>query len=65
MLRRSWLVWRQKGGDSNWRTSIVDLPKVLNLDSSLPAARKELTGELNVRAGADGSAEQIIALHRF
>ena len=55
----------QKGGDSNWRTSIVDLPKVLDLDSSLPAARKELTGELNVRAGADGSAEQIIALHRF
>ena len=53
----------QKGGDSNWRTSIVDLLKTLDLDSSL-AARKELAGELNVHAGADGTAEQNIALHR-
>ncbi len=37
----------QKGGDSNWRTSIVDLLKVLDLDSSL-TARKELASELNV-----------------
>jgi hypothetical protein len=28
------------------------------------AARKELAGELNVHAGADGTAEQNIALHR-
>ena len=53
----------QKGGDSNWRTSIVDLLKTLDLDLSL-AARKELAGELNVHAGADGTAEQNIALHR-
>jgi hypothetical protein len=52
-----------KGGGGNWRTSIVDLLKLLDLDSSL-AARKELAQELNVRAGADGSAEQNIALSK-
>lgn len=53
----------QKGGGGNWRSSIVDLLKLLDLDSSLDA-RKELAGELNVHAGADGSAEQNIALHK-
>ena len=53
----------QKGGDDNWRTSIVDLLKLLDLDSSL-AARTILAHELDVHAGADGSAEQNIALHR-
>ena len=53
----------QKGGGGNWQTSIVDLLKLLDLDSSL-SARKELGGELNVHAGADGSAEQNIALHK-
>ena len=52
-----------KGGGGNWRTSIVDLLKLLDLDSSL-AARKDLAQELNVRAGADGSAEQNIALSK-
>jgi len=52
-----------KGGGGNWRTSIVDLLKLLDLDSSL-AARKELAQELNVRVGADGSAEQNIALSK-
>ena len=52
-----------KGGGGNWRTSIVDLLKMLDLDSSL-AARKELADELNVHVGADGSAEQNIALHK-
>lgn len=47
----------------NYKSSIVDLLKLLDLDSSL-AARKELGQELNVHAGADGSAEQNIALHR-
>lgn len=51
----------QKGG--NWQTSIVDLLKLLDLNSSL-SARKELGDELNVHAGADGSAEQNIALHK-
>ena len=53
----------QKGGGGNYRTSIVDLLKLLDLDSSL-AARTELAEELNVNAGAHGSAEQNIALHK-
>jgi hypothetical protein len=52
-----------KKGGGNWRTSIVDLLKLLDLDSSL-SARKELASELNVHAGADGSAEQNIALQK-
>lgn len=47
----------------NYRSSIVDLLKLLDLDSSL-TARKELASELGVHAGDDGSAEQNIALHR-
>lgn len=53
----------EKGGDDNWRTSIVDLLKLLDLDSSL-AARTILAHELDVHEGADGSAEQNMALHR-
>lgn len=52
-----------KGKPSNWRTSIVDLLTLLDLDSSL-SARKELANELNLHVGADGSAEQNIALHK-
>jgi hypothetical protein len=52
-----------KGGGGNWRTSVVDLLKLLDLDSSL-AARKSLAQELNVHVGADGSAEQNIALQK-
>lgn len=52
-----------KGDGGNWRTSIVDLLKLLDLDSSL-AARKELAEELNVHAGEHGSAEQNIALSK-
>ena len=50
-----------KGGGGNYQTSIVDLLKLLDLDSSLDA-RKELGQELGVHAGADGSAEQNVAL---
>jgi 3-oxoacyl-ACP reductase-like protein len=53
----------EKGGGGNWHTSIVDLLKLLDLDSSL-SARKELGDELNIQVGADGSAEQNIALHK-
>lgn len=53
----------QKGGGGNYKQSIVDLLKLLDLDSSL-AARTELAEELNVNAGAHGSAEQNIALHK-
>ena len=53
----------KKGGGGNYRQSIVDLLKLLDLDSGL-AARKELAEELGVNAGAHGSAEQNIALHK-
>ena len=53
----------KKGGGGNYRESIVDLLKLLDLDSSLEA-RKELAKELNVNAGAHGSAEQNIALQK-
>lgn len=53
----------KKGGGGNWRTSIVDLLKLLDLDSSI-SARKTLGQELGVHAGADGSAEQNIALQK-
>ena len=52
-----------KGDGGNYQQSIVDLLKLLDLDSSMNA-RKELAEELNVHAGAHGSAEQNIALHR-
>ena len=52
-----------KDGGGNYQTSIVDLLKLLDLDPSL-SARKELGAELGVHAGADGSAEQNIALHK-
>ena len=52
-----------KGGGGNYQTSIVDLLKLLDLDSSLDA-RKELGQELGVHAGADGSAEQNMALQK-
>ena len=52
-----------KGGGGNYRESIVDLLKLLDLDSSLDA-RKELATELGVNAGAPGTAEQNIALHK-
>lgn len=52
-----------KGGGGNYQTSIVDLLKLLDLDSSL-TARKALAEELGVHAGTDGSADQNIALHK-
>jgi hypothetical protein len=53
----------QQGGSGNWRTSIVDLLKLLELPSSLDA-RKQLADELDVHEGAPGSTEENIALHR-
>ena len=52
-----------KGGGGNWQTSIVDLLKLLDLDSSL-SARKQLAAELNVHVGTDGTAEENVALHK-
>ena len=47
----------------NWRTSIVDLMKLLGLDSSL-AARKDLAKELNYSGDTNDSAAMNIWLHR-
>jgi hypothetical protein len=47
----------------NWRQSIVDLMKLLNLDSSLNA-RKQLAQELGYTGTLDGSAEMNVWLHR-
>jgi hypothetical protein len=48
----------------NWRTSIVDLLKLLDIDSSLEA-RKQLADELGAPAELkDGSAEMNTWLHR-
>ena len=53
-----------KGGESlNWRGSIVDLMKLLNLDSSL-AARKELAKELKYAGDMNDSAAMNIWLHK-
>jgi hypothetical protein len=49
--------------DYNWKQSIVDLMKLLNLDSSL-APRKQLAQELGYSGALDGSAEMNIWLHR-
>lgn len=55
---------KAKGVKSNWRVSIVDLMKALDLDSSL-AARKELAADLKYSGSdADGSAEKNIWLHK-
>jgi hypothetical protein len=47
----------------DWRHSIVDLMKLLSLDSSL-AARKELAGELGYTGNADDSAAMNVWLHK-
>ena len=52
-----------KGGDLNYKSSIVDLMKLLDLDSSL-ANRKELAEELGYTGARDGSAEMNIWLHK-
>jgi len=57
------MMAQDKGGGGNWRSSIVDLLKLLDLDSGL-SARKELGEELGVHAGDNGSAEQNVALHK-
>jgi hypothetical protein len=46
-----------------WRTSIVDLMKALNLDSSL-TARKELAKELKYTGDTNDSATMNVWLHK-
>lgn len=47
----------------DWKKSIVDLMKLLNLDSSL-SARKELAKELNYTGDTNDSASMNIWLHK-
>lgn len=47
----------------NWKTSIVDLMKLLDLDSSF-AARKELAQELDYSGDMNDSASMNIWLHK-
>ena len=49
--------------DFDWRRSIVDLMKLLKLDSGL-AARKQLAQELGYTGALDGSAEMNVWLHK-
>ena len=50
-------------GPANWRTSIVDLMKLLQLDSDL-ASRKELAKELGYGGDMNDSATMNIWLHK-
>ncbi|RYE70376.1 MAG: DUF3597 domain-containing protein [Rhizobiaceae bacterium] len=52
-----------QGKDLNWRTSIVDLMKLLGIDSSLDN-RKELARELGYTGDLNGSAEMNMWLHK-
>jgi hypothetical protein len=53
----------KKGEKLAWRTSIVDLMKALDLDSSL-AARKELAKELKYTGDTNDSATMNVWLHK-
>ena len=52
-----------KGQKLNWRTSIVDLMKALDLDSSF-SNRKELAKELGYSGDTNDSASMNIWLHK-
>ncbi|MBW6401242.1 DUF3597 domain-containing protein [Roseomonas sp. HJA6] len=51
------------GQKLDWRHSIVDLMKLLGIDSSLPA-RRELARELGYAASTDDTAAMNVWLHR-
>jgi Domain of unknown function (DUF3597) len=54
---------KAKGEKLEWRTSIVDLMKALDIDSSF-AARKELAKELGYTGDSSDSASLNIWLHK-
>jgi hypothetical protein len=57
-------IAKEKGNpDLNYRSSIVDLMKLLGMDSNLEN-RKELATELGYKGPTDGSAEMNIWLHK-
>jgi Domain of unknown function (DUF3597) len=53
----------KKGEKLEWRTSIVDLMKALDIDSSL-SARKELAKELGYTGDTNDSASMNVWLHK-
>jgi hypothetical protein len=57
------LAVKATGQKLNWQTSIVDLMKALDLDSSL-GARKELAKELNYPGDTSDSAKMNTWLHK-
>lgn len=60
------MIAKLAGGSSedlNWKQSIVDLMKLLKLDSSLNA-RKQLAQELGYTGQLNGSAEMNVWLHQ-
>ena len=56
-------VAAHKGEKLEWRTSIVDLMKALDIDSSL-AARKDLAKELGYSGDTNNSASMNVWLHK-
>src|ERR1700742_3567560 len=54
---------KEKGQKLNWKTSIVDLMKALDIDSSLKA-RQALAKELKYTGDMDDSAKMNIWLHK-
>ena len=54
---------KAKGEKLEWRTSIVDLMKALDIDSSL-SARKELAKELGYTGDTNDSASMNVWLHK-
>ena len=54
---------KSKGEKLEWRTSIVDLMKALDIDSSL-SARKELATELKYTGDMNDSATMNVWLHK-
>lgn len=56
-------VVKNKGQKLKWRTSIIDLMKALDLDSSL-SARKELAKELGYDGDMKSSAKMNVWLHK-
>ncbi|MBR0950574.1 DUF3597 domain-containing protein [Bradyrhizobium canariense] len=56
-------VAAHKGEKLEWRTSIVDLMKALDIDSSL-AARKDLAKELGYSGDTNDSASMNVWLHK-
>ena len=52
-----------RGQDLNWRTSIVDLMKVVGMDASLQE-RRDLARELNYSGSTDDTATMNVWLHK-